>query len=87
MARLGAPLGANNVLIEQSQECSRNGVFIARTLVRASPAVPVRVMNVTDLEQLLVGDTIIGHGQPVVLAANIGTTSLNHGEIGGLARN
>jgi hypothetical protein len=33
MARLGAPLGATNILIEPSQRCPRDGVFIARTLV------------------------------------------------------
>ena len=49
-------------------ECS----FIARTLVRAGPEVPVRVMNVTDQDQVLGGGTIIGHGQPAVWAANIG---------------
>ena len=72
MARLGAPLGATNVLIEPNQGCPRDGVFIARTLVRAGLEVPVRVINVTDQDQVLGGGTLIGHGQPAVWAANFG---------------
>jgi hypothetical protein len=48
MAKLEAPLGAINVLLEPSPEWSRGGVMIARTLVRARPRVPVRIMNVTN---------------------------------------
>ena len=47
-------------------------MFIAITLVRAGLEVPVRVMNVTDQDQVLGGGTVIGHGQPAVWAANIG---------------
>ena len=71
MAKLGAPLGATNVLIEPSQKRPQDGVFIARTLVRAGPEVPVRVMNVTDQDQVLGGGTILGHGQPAIWAATI----------------
>jgi hypothetical protein len=64
-------MGPTSVLIEPSQECPRDGVFIARTLVRAGPEVPVRVMNVTDQDQVLDGSTIIGHGQPAMWAVII----------------
>jgi hypothetical protein len=71
MARLEAPLGVTNVLIEPSQKCSRDGVFIARTLVRARPRVPVRIMNVTNQDQVLSEGTTIGHGEPAMWAATI----------------
>jgi hypothetical protein len=71
MARLVAPLGATNVLIEPSQKGSRVGVFIARTLVRARPRVPVRIMNVTSHNQVLRDGTDIGHGEPAVWASTI----------------
>ena len=64
--------GAKNVLIEPNMECPRDGVFIARTLVRARPRVPVRVMNVTYQDQVLREGAIIGHGQPAVGPATIG---------------
>ena len=68
--RLEAPLGAT-VLIEPSQKCSRDGVLVARTLVRARPRVPVRIMNVTSHDQLLSDGTTIEHGEPAVWAATI----------------
>jgi len=71
MARLEAPLGATNVLIEPSQKCSRDGVLIARTLVRARPRVPVRIINVTGQDQVLSDGTTIGHGEPAVWTATI----------------
>jgi len=71
MARLEAPLGATNVLMEPSQECSRDGVLIARTLVRARPRVPVHIMNVTSHDQVLSDGTTIGHEEPAVWAATI----------------
>ena len=71
VARLEAPLGATNLLIEPSQKGSRIGVFIARTLVRARPRVPVRIMNVTSHNQVLRDGTDIGHGEPAVWAATI----------------
>ena len=40
MARLEAPVGATNVLVEPSLNCSQDGVFTARALVRARPRVP-----------------------------------------------
>jgi hypothetical protein len=61
MARLEAPLGVTNVL-EPSRECPRYGVVIARTLVRARPRVPVRIMNVSNQDQMRSGGTTIGHG-------------------------
>jgi hypothetical protein len=72
MARLEAPLGATNALIEPSQKCFRDGVFIARTLVRARPRVLVRIMNATNQDQVLSEGTTVGHGQPAVWAATIG---------------
>jgi len=48
MARLEAPVGATNVLVKPSLNCSQDGVFIARALVRARPRVPVHIMNVTN---------------------------------------
>ena len=71
MARLEAPLGATNVLIEPTQKCSRDGVFITRTLVRARPRVPVRMVNVTNQDQVLDEGTTIRHGEPAVWAATI----------------
>jgi hypothetical protein len=69
MARLETPLGATNILIEQSQKCSRDGVIIARALVRARPRLPVHIMNVTSHDQVLRDGTTIGHGEPAVWAA------------------
>jgi len=71
MAKMDAPVGATNVLIEPNQNCSRDGVFIARALVRARPRVPVRIMNVTNQDQVLSEGTTIGHGDSAVWAANI----------------
>ena len=42
------PLGATNDLIEPSQKSSRDGVYTARTLVRARPRVPLRILNVAN---------------------------------------
>jgi hypothetical protein len=65
MARLGAPLVSTNVLIEPSRKCPQDGVHSQN----ASPRVPVRVMNVTNQDQVLSEGTPIGHGQPTVWAA------------------
>jgi hypothetical protein len=70
MARLEAPLGVTNVF-EPSLECSQDGVVIARTLVRARPRVPVRIMNVTNQDQMMSEGTTIGHGEPAVWATTI----------------
>ena len=53
-----------NVLTEPSQKSSRDGVFVARTLVRATPRVPVRILNVTNRDQVLGESSIIGQGEP-----------------------
>jgi len=53
IARLGAPVGATNFFIEPSLNCSRDGVFIASVLFRSRPRVPVRIMNVTNQDQVL----------------------------------
>ena len=71
MARLEAPLGATNALIEPSQKCSQDGVLIARTLVRARPRGPVRIMNATNQGQVLSEGTAVGHGEPAMCVANI----------------
>jgi hypothetical protein len=71
MPRLETHPGATNVLIEPSQKCSRDGVRIARALVRARPRVPVRIMTVTLHDQVRGGGTTIGHGEPAVWAATI----------------
>jgi hypothetical protein len=66
MASLEAPLGATTILIEPSQKSSQDGVFIAMTLVRAGPRVPVRIMN-----QVVNEGTTIGHGEPAMWATAI----------------
>jgi hypothetical protein len=71
MARLEAPLGAANVIIEPSQMSSRDGLFIARTLVRARPRIPVGIMNVTNQDHVLSEGTTIELGEPAVWAAAI----------------
>ena len=71
MAKLEAPAGATNVLIEPNHNCFRDGVFIARALVRARPRVPVRIMNVSNQDQVLSEGNIIGHGESAGSAANI----------------
>ena len=71
MEKLEAPVGATNVLMEPGQNCSRDGVFIARALVRARTKVPVRIMNVTSQDQVQSEGTTIGHGESAVWAANI----------------
>jgi len=53
-----------NVLTEPSQKSSRDGVFVARTLVRARPRVPVRILDVTNREQDLGESSVIGQGEP-----------------------
>jgi hypothetical protein len=45
--------------------------FIARTLVRAGPRVPFRMMNVTNQDQVVNEGTTIGHGEPAMWAAAI----------------
>jgi hypothetical protein len=51
MARLEAPLGAANVLVDPSMKTSRERLYIARTLVGARTRVPVRNMNVVNKDQ------------------------------------
>jgi len=70
MAKLEAPVGATNIIIEPSQNCSRDGVFIAWALVRARLRVPVCIMNVTNQDQVLSEGTTIGHVESAVWAAN-----------------
>jgi hypothetical protein len=67
-------LGATNILIEPSQKSSCDGVFIART---------VRIMNVTNQDQLVNEGTTLGHGEQQPLM----TLNLNHYEIKGCAKN
>jgi len=71
MARLEAPVGATNVLVEPSLNCSWDGVLIASALVRARPRVPLRLMNVTNQDQVLSEGTTIGHGESAVWATKI----------------
>jgi hypothetical protein len=71
MASLEAPLGVTNILIDRRQKSSKGGVFIARTLVRAGPRVPVLIMNVTNQDQVVNEGTTIGHGEPAMWAAAI----------------
>jgi hypothetical protein len=63
--------GGTNVLTEHSQKSSRDGVHVARNLVRARPRVSVRIKNVTNQEQVLSEGTDIRHGGPAVWAAAI----------------
>ena len=60
LAKLEAHVGASNVLIEHSQNCSRDGVFIAMRLVRVRPRVPVRIMKETNQDQVLSECTTVG---------------------------
>jgi hypothetical protein len=71
MARLEAPVGATNFLIEPSQNYSRDGVFITRALVRAKPRLQVRIINVINQSQVLGKGTAIGHAESAVLSASI----------------
>jgi hypothetical protein len=71
MASLEIHLEATKILIESSHKSSRDEVFIARTLVRAGPRVPVRIMNVTNQDQLVNEGTTIGHGEVAMWAAAI----------------
>jgi len=71
MARMEAHVVVTNVLIVPSLNCSRDGVFIARALVRARPRVPVCIMNVTNQDQVLSEGNTIGHGESAVWAATI----------------
>ena len=71
MARLEAPLGASTVIIEHSNMSSRNGVCIARTLVRARPRIPAGIMNVANQDQVLSEGTTIEKGESAVWAAAI----------------
>jgi len=64
MVTLEAPLSVANVLTEPSQKSSRDGVFVARTLVRARPRVPVRILNVTNRDQVLGESSILRQGEP-----------------------
>jgi hypothetical protein len=64
-SRLEAPLGTVNVLVEPSLKTSRDGLYIPGILVRARPRVPVRIMNVTNQDQVVCEGTTIGHGTPV----------------------
>ena len=64
-------MGELNVLIEPSLNCSRDGVFIDRALVRARPREPVHIMNATNQDQTLSEGTTIRHGESAVWAATI----------------
>jgi hypothetical protein len=87
MARLEAPLRAANELIEPTQMSSRDGVYIARTLVRARPRIPVRIMNVTVQDQVLSEGTTIEHGVSAVWIAAIIDKKPNHDGSRGSANN
>jgi hypothetical protein len=63
MGTLETPLRLANVLTEPSQKSSRDGVFVARTLVRARPRVRVRILDVTNRDQDLGESSIIGQGE------------------------
>ena len=71
MAKLEALLEAANVLIEPSVNSTQDGVYIARTPFRAGPRLIVRIMNVTNQDQILNEGTNIGHGEPAMWAAAI----------------
>jgi len=71
MARIEAPMGAANVLVEPSPKTAREGQYTARTLVRVRPRVHVRIMNVTNQYQVLSDGTTIGQGEPVTWVASL----------------
>jgi hypothetical protein len=71
MARIEAPIGAANVLIEPSPKTAREGQYTARTLVRVRPRVHVRIMNVTNQYQVLSDGTTIGQGEPITWVASL----------------
>jgi len=78
MARVGAPARATKVLIEHIQNYSSDRVFIARTLVRARPRVPARIMNMTNQDQVLSEGTTIRHGETAVGPQTLRIRSLSH---------
>jgi hypothetical protein len=69
MVRLEAPLRAANVLVGPRPKTSREGLYTARTLVRARPRVPVTIMILTNQDQVIGEGTTIRHGEPVTWAA------------------
>ena len=79
MARLEAPVVGTSILVERSLNCSRDGVFIARALVRSRPRIPVCIMIVTNEDQVLSEGTTIGHGESAVWAAILWIRCLSHG--------
>lgn len=50
-------------LTEPNQKSFRDGMYIARTLVPASPRVSVRILNVTNRDQFLSEFSIIEKGE------------------------
>jgi len=60
-----------NAVIKPSWKCSRDGVFLARNIVRPRPRIPVRIMNANDQNQVLSEGTTIGHGESAVWAPTI----------------
>ena len=58
-------------LIESSLNCSRDGVFRARALVRARPRIPIRILSVTNQDQVLSEGNTRGHEDSAVWDATI----------------
>jgi hypothetical protein len=68
MAKLESPLGVENGLVESSPQVHRpEGIYVARTLVRDSREVPVRVMNVNRCDQKFTKGSPLAHCEPVTL--------------------
>jgi hypothetical protein len=70
-ARLEGPLEAVNGLMEPNFKTSRQGLCIARTMVRAGGKVPVRITNVSNRDQMLAGGTALSRCELVTWAAPI----------------
>jgi hypothetical protein len=68
MAKLESPLGVENCLVESSpQALPPEGIYVARTLVRDSGEVPVRVMNVNRRDQKFRKGSPLAQCEPVTL--------------------
>jgi hypothetical protein len=70
-ARLETPLEATNGLVEPDSMTSREGLLIARTLVRARQRVPVRIANLTNQDQVIKEGTTLGYCEPITWTAPI----------------
>ncbi|XP_023721756.1 uncharacterized protein LOC111872274, partial [Cryptotermes secundus] len=70
MARMENLLGVENGLVEPNPQAHQpEGIYVAMTLVQDCQEVPVRVMNVTNKDQILRRGSPLSHCEPVTLVA------------------